>query len=165
MKKGFLNILAIISFLVVFLLIPKNVYAATFKVEKSIDTVKPGQDVTVYIKATDVGSDPIEAYNLSLSYDASKLDIKSKDEHGLSSVSQSNPIAISKLDAAGKISSDVTVATIVFTAKAAPGDANLTLTSSECKTTSGKCKEPQSSMVKVASFSSDATLSSLKKFF
>lgn len=161
MKKGFLNILAIISFLVAFLLIPKNAYALSFKVEKSIDSIKPGQDVTVYVKASDIGADSLKEFNISLNYDSSKLNFKSADGHGISNVNTSNPIVISQNQ--GTISSDVTLATIVFQAKVA-GSANLALTSSNCKTISGKdvSADNKSSMVKINNFSSDASLSSLK---
>ena len=163
MKKGFIILLSIVTFLVTFVLFPRNIYAAQFKVEKSIDTIKPGAEVTVYIKATDVGADSIKEYNLNLSYDSSRLDFKSKDEHGVSSVSQANPINIVKLDGSNTINSDSTVATIVFTAKANPGDANLSLSSASCKTIGNKdCDAPKSSMVKIAALSSDANLSSLK---
>ena len=126
MKKGFLNILAIISFLVAFLLIPKSVYAATINIEKSTDSVKPGQDVTVYIKTTDIGNDSIQDYDLNLSYDASKLDLKATEGNGVSNVNSANPVSIKKTKS-GNIESDgTTIATIVFTAKNSPGDANIT---------------------------------------
>ena len=163
MKKGFIIILSIFTFMVTFILFPRNIYAAQFKVEKSTDTIKPGAEVTVFIKATDVGADSIKEYNLNLAYDTSRLDFKSKDEHGVSSVSQSNPINIVKLEGSNTINSDSTVATIVFTAKANPGDANLSLSSASCKTIGNKdCDAPKSSMVKIAALSSDANLSSLK---
>ena len=165
MKKGFLNILAIISFLVAFLLVPKNAYALQIKVEKSIDTIKPGQDVTVYVKASGIGEDSLKEYNLSLNYDSSKLDFKSIDGHNISNVNQSNPIAISKKDGTSPISSDTTIATIVLTAKAnaSAGTANLSLTSTNCKTINDKaCSNLQSSTVKVEALSNDASLSSLK---
>ena len=162
MKKG-LKIFIIVSFLIL-LFIPKNVLALTFKVEKSTDTIKQGQDVTVYIKVSDIGADSLQNYTINLAYDASKLDFKSADGHGIANVSNANPVVISQNQ--GTISSDSTVATVVFAAKsgAKAGDANLTLTSENCKTISGKdvTADNKSSMVKIASFSSDATLSSLK---
>lgn len=162
--KKWVKIVITISFLVAFMLLPKSVFAAQVKVEKSIDTIKPGQDVTVYIKASDIGADSLKEYNLSLSFDASKLDFKSADGHGLSNVNSSNPISISKADATTPISSDTTIATIIFSAKSGSkaGDANLTLTSSSCKTINNKDCTVQSSMVKIAALSSDASLSSLK---
>lgn len=160
MKKGFLNILIIISFLVAFLLLPKSVYAASVKVEKSTDTIKPGQDVTVTVKAADIGSDSINEYTLNLNYDSSKLNLKSADGNGVSNVNASNPITISKADATSPISADTTIATIVFSAKA-PGDSALSL-SQNCKTISGKSCDLKSSTIKIASLSSDASLSSLK---
>ena len=158
--KKWVRIVITMSFLVAVMLIPKSVFAAEVKVEKSIDTIKPGQDVTVYIKAGSIGSDSIEKYSLNLNYDASKLNFKSADGHGISNVNSSNPITISKVDTVTSISSDTTLATITFTAKS-PGDANLTLGSS-CKTINGKDCDLKSSMVKIAGFSNDATLSSLK---
>ena len=162
MKKGFLKILFLISFLVIASL-PKNVFALTFKVEKSIDTIKPGKDVTVYVKATDIGSEPIEKYTINLAYDGSKLNYKSSSS-SIAKVNATNPIVITNNK--GTIGSDTTIATIVFTAKsdASAGDANLTLSSSDATTTDGNkiSATNTSSMVKVAAFSSDATLSSLK---
>ncbi|MBQ9024545.1 MAG: cadherin-like beta sandwich domain-containing protein [Bacilli bacterium] len=160
MKKGFLNILAIISFLVAFLLVPKVAFAASIKVERSADTIKPGQDVTVYVKAGDIGTDSIQDYNLTLNYDSSKLSVKSVDGSGLSTVNSSNPISIIKNSGSGPISSDATIATIVLTAKS-PGDSALSL-GQNCKTISDKTCDLKSSTVKVAPFSSDASLSSLK---
>ena len=163
MKKGLLTSLAIISFLVAFFLAPKSAYAVTFKVEKSSDTIKPGQDVTVSIKATDIGEDSLKSYNINLNYDASKLDYKSSSSD-IANINPANPIEITPK--AGTISSDTTVATIVFNAKssAKTGDANLTLSSSNCITLTDKkiTATNTSSMVKIVSYSSDATLSSLK---
>ena len=161
--KKWVKFLTITSFLVA-LLMPKSVLALTFKVEKSTDTIKPGQDVTVDVKASDIGSDSLKEYKISLAYDSSKLDFKSADGHNISNVNSSNPIEITQTQ--GTISSDATIATIVFTAKsgAKAGDANLTLTSSDCKAISGSSvsADNKSSMVKVAGYSSDASLSSLK---
>lgn len=166
MKKGLLNILAIISFLVAFFMLPKNTYALKFSIEKSIDTAKPGQDVTVTIKASDIGADSIGDYNISLGYDAGKLDFKSGDGNGVSNVTPANPVSITH--AAGTLTDGTTVATIVFSAKSSSGDANLTLSSSGCYAISDADHKNEikatnnNSMVKIAGLSSDATLSSLK---
>ena len=167
MKKGFLKLIILLSFIGIVLL-PKSAYALTFKVEKSVDTIKPGKDVTVYIKASDVGSDPISSYNISLSYDTSKLDFKSGDGNNVSTVNANNPIVITNSN--GTLTDGTTVATLNFTAKsnASAGDANFSLSSSDCYAQSDTNKEKEikatntSSMVKIASLSSDATLSSLK---
>lgn len=159
--KKWLKYLIIVSFLTI-LFIPKNVFAAQIKIEKSVDTIKPGQDVTIYVKAVDIGQDSINSYNLALEYDSSKLDFKSADGHGISKRPEpANPISISKESATGPISSDTTLATIVLSSKK-PGDANLVFKNTTCKTISGKDCTVNNSMVKIASFSSDATLSSLK---
>ena len=158
MKKG-LKILIIVSFLVA-LFIPKSVFALQMKVEKSADSIKPGQDVTVNIKTSGVSdSSKLQSYTMNLAFDNTKLDIKSTSGNNISDVNNSNPIVIKKTG--GDLTSDTSIATIVFTAKqgAKSGDANLTLTSSEC---TPNCENPQSSMVKVVALSSDATLSSLK---
>lgn len=158
MKKG-LKILIIVSFLVA-LFIPKSVFALQMKVEKSADSIKPGQDVTVNIKTSGVSdSSKLQSYTMNLAFDNTKLDIKSTSGNNISDVNNSNPIVIKKTG--GELTSDTSIATIVFTAKqgAKSGDANLTLTSSEC---TPNCENPQSSMVKVVALSSDATLSSLK---
>ena len=158
MKKG-LKILIIVSFLVA-LFMPKSVFALQMKVEKSADSIKPGQDVTVNIKTSGVSdSSKLQSYTMNLAFDNTKLDIKSTSGNNISDVNNSNPIVIKKTG--GDLTSDTSIATIVFTAKqgAKSGDANLTLTSSEC---TPNCENPQSSMVKVIALSSDATLSSLK---
>lgn len=163
MKKGFLRIITIVSFLVAFFLVPRNVYALTFKVEKSADTIKPNGEVTVYIKATDVGDKHVTNFSMNLNYDSSKLDLRGVDGNGYSNVGNSNPISITK---AQPINSDGTIATIKFQAKgnAKSGDSNLSLSDVSCTyATDDKCSAtPQSSMVKIAGLSNDATLSSLK---
>ena len=166
MKKGLLNILAIISFLVAFFMLPRSTYALKFSIEKSIDTIKPGQDVTIAIKASDIGADSIGEYNISLGYDAGKLDFKSGDGNGVSKVTPASPISITH--AAGTLTDGSTVATIVFSAKNSAGDVNLTLSSSGCYAISDTEKKNEikatnnNSMIKVVNYSSDATLSSLK---
>ena len=50
MKKGFLRFAFVIALFSIFL--PIKVSALTFKVEKSVDTAKPGSEVTVYVKAS-----------------------------------------------------------------------------------------------------------------
>ena len=162
MKKGFFKILMLFTFLMIF--IPIKVDALTFKVEKSVDTVKPGGEVTVYIKATDVdASDSVQTYEISLGYDATKLEYKASSSD-IAIVNPSNPIVITS--SKGTISSDMTIATLAFSVKgnAKAGDANLTLSSSDAVTISGKkvTATNTSSMVKVAALSNDATLSSLK---
>lgn len=162
MKKGFLKGLILLTFLIV--LLPMRVSALTFKVEKSVDTIKPSGEVTIYIKAIDVDSaDSIQQYQINLGYDSSKLDYKSSSSD-IAIINPGNPIVIQ--NSKGTISSDITLATIVFSAKsnAKAGDANFTLSSSDAVTISGKkiTATNTSSMVKVTSFSNDATLSSLK---
>ncbi len=162
MKKGFLKFLIAFTFFMVF--IPIKVEALTFKVEKSVDTVKPAGEVTVYIKATDVdASDSIQTYEINLGYDASKLEYKASSSD-IAIVNPSNPIVITS--SKGTISSDMTIATLSFVVKgnAKAGDANLTLSSSDAVTISGKklTATNTSSMVKVTALSNDATLSSLK---
>lgn len=162
MKKGFLKF--IILFIFAFVFFPNKVNALTFKIEKSFDTVKPNGEVTVYIKATDVNSaDSIQKYNISLNYDSSKLEYKGSSSD-IASINPSNPIVVSNNK--GTISSDTTIANIVFKVKsnAKAGDANLTLSSSDCETIGGKklTATNTSSMVKIAALSNDATLSSLK---
>ena len=163
MKKGFLTIITIVSFLVAFFLVPKDAYALTFKVEKSTDTIKPNGEVTVYIKATDVGDKHVTNFSMNLNYDASKLDLRGVDGNGYSNVGNGNPVSITK---AQPINSDGTIATVRFQAKgnAKAGDSNLSLSDVSCAyATDDKCSAtPQSSMVKIAGLSNDATLSSLK---
>ncbi len=162
MNKGFFK--KIILFVFLLIILPNNAYALTFKVEKSVDTIKPSREVTVYIKATDVdASDSIQQYQVNLEYDSSKLDYKSSSSD-IAKITAGNPIIIQ--NDKGTISSDMTLATIVFVAKsnAKAGDANFTLSSSDATTISGKkiTATNTSSMVKVISLSNDATLSSLK---
>ena len=161
MRKGF-KIIFIIGLLTL-LMLPKNVFALTFKVEKSVDTIKKGQDVTVYIKASDIGADSLKEYKISLEYDANLLEYKSSSSD-VAYIDATNPIGIKNKEE-GTISSDITLATIIFSAKKSETvDANLTLKSSNCKTITDKEVLPTntSSMVKIVALSSDASLSSLK---
>ena len=80
MKKGLKNLISKIAiFMFVIMLFPKNADALTFKVDRSVDTIKPGGEVTVYIKAEDVTNDSLNAYTVSLTYDSSKLEYKKYD--------------------------------------------------------------------------------------
>lgn len=163
MKKGF-KIIFIVTILII--LLPIKVSALTFKVEKSIDTVKPGNDVSVYIKATDIGADSIKTYNISLSYDINKLEYKSSSSDVSNIELSDNKILLTKKQEIGTISSDTTLVTIVFSVKknAKAGDCNLTLNSSNISTINNVNANATntSSMIKVTSLSNDATLSSLK---
>ena len=165
MKKGF-KIIFFISFLIL-LLMPKDVFAMTFKVEKSVDTLKPGKDVTVYVKASDIGSDPLKEYKISLAYDSNLLELKSNNSD-VSNIDATNPIGITNKNDV-KISAETTIATVVFAAKkTGTADANLTLSVNDCKVLNSNNElirvnaTPQSSMVKIVALSTDATLSSLK---
>lgn len=161
MKKGLFA--KLVLFAIIMIIFPKNVYALNFKVERSADTVKPGAEVTVYVKAEGVGNDSLKEYNVSLAYDGTKLEYKSGTSD-VATVTQGNPIVIKNGN--GTISSDTTIATLVFGVKAnsKAGDTNLTLTNSGLKTIAGEEKTATntSSMIKVAALGSDATLSSLK---
>ena len=161
MKKGLFA--KLVLFAIIMIIFPKNVHALNFKVERSADTVKPGSEVTVYVKAEGVGNDSLKEYNVSLAYDGTKLEYKSGTSD-VATVTQGNPIVITNGN--GTISSDTTLATLVFGVKAnsKAGDTNLTLTNSGLKTIAGEEKTATntSSMIKVAALGSDATLSSLK---
>ena len=166
MKKGFIKFLFIISFLTIFMMFPKDAFALTFKVEKSADTLKPNKEVTVYVKVSDINKDdPLKSYNVSLAYDNNILDFKSSNSN-ISLINAANPITITNNKTEG-VSSEATIATLVFAAKKA-GDANLTLSSSGCYLMSDTDNKTEikatntSSMVKVVALSSDASLSSLK---
>lgn len=161
MKKGLFA--KLVLFAIIMIIFPKNVHALNFKVERSADTVKPGSEVTVYVKAEGVGNDSLKEYNVSLAYDGTKLEYKSGTSD-VATVTQGNPIVITNGN--GTISSDTTLATLVFGVKAnsKAGDTSLTLTNSGLKTIAGEEKTATntSSMIKVAALGSDATLSSLK---
>lgn len=161
MKKGLFA--KLVLFAIIMIIFPKNVHALNFKVERSADTVKPGTEVTVYVKAEGVGNDSLKEYNVSLAYDGAKLEYKSGTSD-VATVTQGNPIVITNGN--GTISSDTTLATLVFGVKAnsKAGDTSLTLTNSGLKTIAGEEKTATntSSMIKVAALGSDATLSSLK---
>lgn len=165
MKKGF-KFIFIISFLIICMMIPKDVFALTFKVEKSSDTVKQGKEITVYVKASDIGNDSLQYYNVTLAYDSNILEFKSSSSDA-ASITEANPIVIKNKET-GTISSDTTLATLVFLAKKPTDYANLTLNSSGCYTITDTDKKNEvkatntSSMVKVVALSSDASLSSLK---
>lgn len=164
MKKGFLKLTLFIAFLIAFL--PLKVNALTFKVEKSVDTAKPGSEVTVYVKATDVTEDSIQGYSINLTYDTSKLEYKSSNSEISDIGINGNPIIITKKAGSGPISTNTTLAAIVFGVKnnSKTGDANLTIDSSGVVLISGKTTNATntSSMVRIVSLSNDATLSSLK---
>ncbi len=164
MKKGlYIKLLLFIFMIIIF---PKNAYALNFKVERSVDSIKPGQEVTVYIKITDTSSivaDSLNKYTVSLSYDSSKLEYKSGNSN-VSNVQAGNPVTIT---ANKPISGDETLATLIFGVKsgAKAGSTNLTVTNSDLNTLSGNNKitaTNTSSMITINSLSSDATLSSLK---
>lgn len=161
MKKGLFA--KLVLFAIIMIIFPKNVYALNFKVERSADTVKPGSEVTVYVKAEGVGNDSLKEYNVSLSYDTSKLEYKSGTSN-ISTITNNNPVVIT--NGSNTLSSDETIATLVFTVKsnAKAGDVNLTLTNSGLKTIADKeiTATNTSSMIKIAALGSDATLSSLK---
>ena len=161
MKKGLKSLILVLFLIIIF---PKNAYALTFKVERSSDTIKVGSDVTIYIKAEGVTNDAISNYNIGLSYDTSKLEVKSINSD-IANISNANPISITNKEGM-TIASNGTVATIVFGVKsgAKAGSSNLTLTSADVKTASGKnvTATNTSSMVTVAELGTDATLSSLK---
>lgn len=164
MKKGFKNLtLKLIIFMFIVMLFPKNALALTFKVDRSTDTVKPGGEVTVYIKVDEVTNDSLNSYNISLSYDSSKLEYKSSSSD-TSTINTGNPITVTKGN--NTISSNGILATIVFGVKsnAKSGSTNLTLTSSNVTTITGDSVTATntSSMITIAALGSDATLSSLK---
>ena len=78
MKKGLKKtLLHFIFFAFLMIMIPKNTYALTFRMDRSPDTVKPGGEVTVYIKAEGIREDSLNAYTVNLQYDSSKLEYKS----------------------------------------------------------------------------------------
>ena len=164
MKKGFLRFAFVIALFSIFL--PIKVSALTFKVEKSVDTAKPGSEVTVYVKASDVTEDSIQGYSINLSYDTTKLEYKSSNSEVSDIGVNGNPIIITKKASGAPISTNTTLAAIVFGVKnnAKSGDCNLTIDSSGVVLISGKTANATntSSMVKIVSLSNDATLSSLK---
>lgn len=164
MKKGFLRFAFVIALFSIFL--PIKVSALTFKVEKSVDTAKPGSEVTVYVKASDVTEDSIQGYSINLSYDTTKLEYKSSNSDVSDIGVNGNPIIITKKASVAPINTNTTLAAIVFGVKnnAKSGDCNLTIDSSGVVLISGKTANATntSSMIKIVSLSNDATLSSLK---
>ena len=156
MKKGFLRFAFVIALFSIFL--PIKVSALTFKVEKSVDTAKPGSEVTVYVKASDVTEDSVQGYSINLSYDTTKLEYKSSNSDVSDIGVNGNPIIITKKASGAPINTNTTLAAIVFGVK------NLTIDSSGVVLISGKTANATntSSMIKIVSLSNDATLSSLK---
>lgn len=166
MKKGFRNLtLKLITFMFIVMLFPKNAFALTFSMDRSADTVKPGGEVTIVIKAENITErDSIISYNVSLTYDSSKLEYKSSSSD-TSVINASNPITITKGNNIVSLSSNTNLATIVFGIKpnAKSGSTNLTLTSSGVTNVDKEIKATNtSSMITIASLGSDATLNSLK---
>ena len=164
MKKGFLRFAFVIALFSIFL--PIKVSALTFKVEKSVDTAKPGSEVTVYVKASDVTEDSVQGYSINLSYDTTKLEYKSSNSDVSDIGVNGNPIIITNIASGAPINTNTTLAAIVFGVKnnAKSGDCNLTIDSSGVVLISGKTANATntSSMIKIVSLSNDATLSSLK---
>ena len=71
MKKGFKPLL----FLIMFIILPVSAKAeVTFSVSKSADNLKPGSDVAITVKSSGVNEvSSLSEYNISMSFDASKL--------------------------------------------------------------------------------------------
>lgn len=167
MKKGLNNVIfKSLLFIFMIIIFPKNTYALNFKVERNVDTIKPGGEVTVTIKATDtkaIADDSLNTYNVQLSYDSSKLEYKNGSSD-ISNITPGNPITLTKGN--GTINNDVILATLVFGVKAGAtaGDTNLTLTNSNLVTIGGAniTATNTSSMIKIASLGNDASLSNLK---
>ena len=153
MKKGFLRFAFVIALFSIFL--PIKVSALTFKVEKSVDTAKPGSEVTVYVKASDVTEDSVQGYSINLSYDTTKLEYKSSNSDVSDIGVNGNPIIITKKASGAPINTNATLAAIVFGVKnnAKSGDCNLTIDSSGVVLISGKTTNATntSSMVKIVS--------------
>ncbi len=167
MKKGLKKtLLHFIFFAFLMIMIPKNTYALTFRMDRSPDTVKPGGEVTVYIKAEGIREDSLNAYTVNLQYDSSKLEYKSSTSEN-SNINPVNPIVITKGNVS-TISNNETLATIVFGVKsnAQAGSTNLTLTSSGVNALTGPVDAKNitniSSMININALGTDASLSSLK---
>ncbi len=167
MKKGLNNIFfKTLIFIFMIVIFPKNAFALNFKVERNVDTVKPGAEITVTIKVTDtktLSDNSLNTYNVQLSYDSNKLEYKTGSSE-VSNIAPGNPITLSKGN--GTINTDTVLATLIFGVKpgAAAGDTNLTLTNSNLATIDGTkvTATNTSSMIKIAALGNDASLSNLK---
>lgn len=162
MKKGF----KILIFAILMMLLPLKVDALTFKVEKSADTVKPGGEFTVYVKASDLTEDSLNGYSINLTYKSEIFEYKSSSSDISDINASSNPIIINKKSSSTPLNSETTIASIVFEVKsgAKADDYNFTIKSSGVVFISGNAGNAtdKAAMVKVTSLSNDATLSSLK---
>ena len=152
-------------FLFIFLIIPINAKAVTFKLTKSVDNIKPGGVVTVIVNADPGKDDTITGFDLRVGFDASKLEFAGGQQSSKADIGAANPIVIkSKGGLSEKGSFEVARFNIKVKDGAASGNAPLSL--------SGKCvtaenPEPfsptvNSSQITVVSLGTDASLSSLK---
>lgn len=166
MKKGKLK--RILLFLLI--IFPLNVFAEdapTFSVSKSADNLKPGNNVTVTIKATGVSENNfINNFTANLKFDSSKLQFVDgqSDVGNVSPNGENISISYDQSKAGNSLTNEFTVATLNFTvpANAKGGNSSLTLSNTcEVNEASSECKS-NSSNITIASYSNDATLSSLK---
>ena len=161
MNKGFFKKLMLFIFL--FMLVPINSKALTFKLTKSADNLKPGGAVTVIVNG-EAGADTVTKYNLSVNFDASRLEYAGGAQAANATVSPGGTDV--KITTKGPVAStgSFEVARFNFRVKAgAPsGNAKLAL-SGDCALSDGECSPTlNSSQITVVSLGTDASLSSLK---
>ena len=85
MKKRVFKVLFLITLLIV---LPINIKAVTFTVTKSKDNMKPGEDFSFVIKASDFEKDEkLSGYRLTIDYDVSKVEFAGDAGSNYSNVS------------------------------------------------------------------------------
>lgn len=162
MKKGLIKGLLLFTLLVV---VPCNIKAAvTFTVTKDKDNIKPGEQVQVIVKVSGQNdTDSLYGYDLSLSFDSSKLEWVSDGGSSLSSVSPNgNVVSIKSKNNDQKENKEIELAKINLKATNS-GSANLGLSGSctiNDEDGGDKCKYNSASLT-IKSFGTDASLSSL----
>ena len=100
MKKGFLKLSIFFAF--AFMFLPVHAFATEIQVEKSVDSAKPGNEFTVYVKASKVESDSISGYSIYLTYDTSKIEFRSYSSDISDVDARSNPIIIEIIETISK---------------------------------------------------------------
>lgn len=156
MKKGFKPLL----FLIMFIILPVSAKAeVTFSVSKSADNLKPGSDVAITVKSSGVNEvSSLSEYNISMSFDASKL------QHISGGSVSGNTVSISG-KGSPTFQTDVTTTINFKVLNGASGNAlfglsgNYKINDDSVTCSETKCKGTQ---LKVLSLGTDATLSSLK---
>ncbi|MBQ3475336.1 MAG: cadherin-like beta sandwich domain-containing protein [Bacilli bacterium] len=168
MKKRVFKVLFLITLLIV---LPINIKAVTFTVTKSKDNMKPGEDFSFVIKASDFEKDEkLSGYRLTIDYDVSKVEFAGDAGSNYSNVSSDGGklTITNKSELNQKSEFEVAKVNMRVKGNAGSGTTNLTLGGS-CNsiiddgaviTNNGSCNY-RASTVTIKALSNDSNLSSL----